>query len=36
MNKLKETYLFIYQVCHLNLRQWDIEQINCANDDSYH
>ncbi len=35
MKTLKETYLFIYQICHLNLRQWDVEHKKSANDDCY-
>ena len=35
MKSLKETYLLLYQICHLNLRQWDVEQNNSANNDNY-
>lgn len=35
MKSIKETYLLLYQICHLNLRQWDVEQSHSANDDSY-
>ena len=35
MKSLKETYLLLYQICHLNLRQWDVDQNNSANDDNY-
>lgn len=35
MKSLKETYLLLYQICHLNLLQWEVEQNNSANDDNY-
>ncbi|KPV98333.1 hypothetical protein AN214_00094 [Pseudoalteromonas sp. P1-9] len=35
MKSIKDTYLFLYQITHLNLGQWSVEQPHGANDAKY-
>ena len=35
MQLVKSTLLFLYQINHINLHQWDVETAHSANDDQF-